>query len=577
MNSDAVPLIIIMAVLVVFSGFFSSAETAFSSLNKVKLKAMASTSKRKKAIERALALSEEYDVVLSSILIGNNLVNIACTSIATLVFTGFFGQQLGTTLSTVVMTIIVLIFGEVTPKQIAKEKAESYAIAVAPIVKLFIIVFSPLNLFFRAWSKLTAKIFRINKVSTVTEEELKSYVNEAHSGGEIDENESKLIRSSIEFDDIDVSDILTPRIDVAAIDKYASFSEISKVFKENNFSRLPVYIDDIDHIVGLIHHRDFEAARDRNLKSLRTILKPVPTVSPDTKISKLLRILQKNKTHLAVVVDEFGGTEGIVTLEDILEELVGEIWDEHDEVSVDIEKISENEYIVDCSSSLEDFFEYFNISAEENAVSTVNGWVMLKTDKIPEVDDSFSFDIIAGLGNQGAKYEMTRHNAGFLAIDLFALNENVSVKKLKFHSLVGDVKINDKKCLLMKPQTFMNSSGEAIGEAAKFYKIPAENVIIISDDISLDVGKIRIRRKGSAGGHNGLKSIIAHLGSESFSRIKVGVGKKPSADYDLVDWVLGRFPKELESDLKSALENAAQAVPLLVNGETDKAMNLFNS
>ncbi len=222
----------------------------------------------------------------------------------------------------------------------------------------------------------------------------------------------KLIRSSIEFDDIDVSDILTPRIDVAAIDKYASFSEISKVFKENNFSRLPVYIDDIDHIVGLIHHRDFEAARDRNLKSLRTILKPVPTVSPDTKISKLLRILQKNKTHLAVVVDEFGGTEGIVTLEDILEELVGEIWDEHDEVSVDIEKISENEYIVDCSSSLEDFFEYFNISAEENAVSTVNGWVMLKTDKIPEVDDSFSFDnldavVVSTDGKRADKIKIT--------------------------------------------------------------------------------------------------------------------------------------------------------------------------
>ncbi len=184
------------------------------------------------------------------------------------------------------------------------------------------------------------------------------------------------------------------------------------MFKENNFSRLPVYIDDIDHIVGLIHHRDFEAARDRNLKSLRTILKPVPTVSPDTKISKLLRILQKNKTHLAVVVDEFGGTEGIVTLEDILEELVGEIWDEHDEVSVDIEKISENEYIVDCSSSLEDFFEYFNISAEENAVSTVNGWVMLKTDKIPEVDDSFSFDnldavVVSTDGKRADKIKIT--------------------------------------------------------------------------------------------------------------------------------------------------------------------------
>lgn len=185
--------------------------------------------------------------------------------------------------------------------------------------------------------------------------------------------------------------------------------------------------------------------------------------------------------------------------------------------------------------------------------------------------------IIVGLGNPGAKYEMTRHNAGFLAIDLFAINKNVDIKKLKFHALVGDVKINDKKCLLMKPQTFMNSSGEAVGEAAKFYKVPAENIIVLSDDISLDVGKLRIKRKGSAGGHNGLKSIIAHLGSENFTRIKIGVGKKPSADYDLANWVLGRFPKELESDLKSALQNTASSIELIVNGEIDKAMNLYNS
>lgn len=185
--------------------------------------------------------------------------------------------------------------------------------------------------------------------------------------------------------------------------------------------------------------------------------------------------------------------------------------------------------------------------------------------------------IIAGLGNPGAKYEMTRHNAGFLAVDLLALNENLNIKKLKFHSLVGDFSVDGKKCLVMKPQTFMNNSGEAVGEAARFYKIPPERVIIISDDISLDVGKIRIKRKGSAGGHNGLKSIISHLGSENFVRVKIGVGKKPSADYDLVDWVLGRFPKELEKNLKTALENAVSALPYIVNDEIDKAMNLFNS
>lgn len=185
--------------------------------------------------------------------------------------------------------------------------------------------------------------------------------------------------------------------------------------------------------------------------------------------------------------------------------------------------------------------------------------------------------LIVGLGNPGTKYEMTRHNAGFLAVDLLAVKENLNIKKLKYHALVGDAVINGKKCLVMKPQTFMNNSGEAVGEAARFYKIPPERVIVISDDFSFDVGQIRIKRKGSAGGHNGLKSIIAHLGSENFPRIKVGVGKKPNADYDIIDWVLGRFPKELEKDLKSALENAVDALPYIVNEEIDKAMNLFNS
>lgn len=392
MDSDSVRLIFVMVLLVAFSAFFSSAETAFSSLNRVKLKAMETGGVSVKRIERALRLSDSYDTVLSTILIGNNLVNIACTSIATLVFTGLLGNNRGTTVSTIVMTIIVLIFGEVTPKQIAKEKAESYALLVSPIVKIFTILFSPLNLFFKLWKKLLNKLFGLGKVSTVTEEELKTYVNEAHTGGEIDENESKLIRSSIEFDDIDVSDILTPRIDVEAVDKYAPLNEIAKVFKETAYSRLPVYIEDIDHIVGVIHHRDFEAARDRNLKSLRTILKPVPSVSPDTKISKLLRILQKNKTHLAVVVDEFGGTEGIVTLEDILEELVGEIWDEHDEVVIEFEKISDYEFLVDGSASLEDFFEFFDISEQNDEVTTVNGWVMTQLQKIPETGDEFFYN-----------------------------------------------------------------------------------------------------------------------------------------------------------------------------------------
>lgn len=385
-------LLIIMIILVFMSAFFSSAETAFSSLNKVRLKAM-ENEKNTKKIQRTLKLSDNYDMVLSTILIGNNVVNIASTSIATLFFTGILGDNtdLGATVSTVVMTIVVLIFGEITPKTVAKEIAESYALLISPILMIFIIIFYPLNIVFRGWKLLLNKVFGLGKPDTITEEELKTYVDEAHTGGEIDENESNLIRSSIEFNDLYASDILTPRIDVEAVDKYEKLSEIEKIFKQSGYSRLPVYIGDIDNIVGIIHHRDFEDIRSRGLKSLRTIIKPVPTVSPDTKISKLLSVFQKNKTHLAVVIDEFGGTEGIVTLEDIIEELVGEIWDEHDEVEIDIQKIDDKTYIVDAMAGLDDVFKFFNITDNDTDVSTVNGWIMENTDKIPELGDAFDY------------------------------------------------------------------------------------------------------------------------------------------------------------------------------------------
>ena len=407
------PLLVVMVILVLLSAFFSSAETAFSSLNKVRLKAR-ENEKNSKKIQRTLKLSENYDMVLSTILIGNNIVNIASTSIATLFFTGLLGDNsdLGATVSTVVMTIVVLIFGEITPKTIAKEVAESYAVAISPVLKAFIFIFYPLNILFRGWKMLLNKIFGFAGERTVTEEEPKTYVDEAHTGGEIDDNESRLIRSSIEFDDLYAGDILTPRIDVEAVSKYAKLSDIEKVFKESGYSRLPVYIDDIDNIVGIIHHRDFEEIRSRGLKSLRTIIKPVPTVSPDTKISKLLTIFQKNKTHLAVVIDEFGGTEGIVTLEDIIEELVGEIWDEHDEVEVDIEKTGDDTYVADGMMNLDDLFKFFKIEDKKTDVTTVNGWVMEKTDKIPETGDNFDYEnlhleVTETDGRRAAKVKIT--------------------------------------------------------------------------------------------------------------------------------------------------------------------------
>ncbi len=185
--------------------------------------------------------------------------------------------------------------------------------------------------------------------------------------------------------------------------------------------------------------------------------------------------------------------------------------------------------------------------------------------------------MIVGLGNPDRKYEFTRHNAGFLCVDMLAQKHGFTVKKLKFRSLLGNAVIGGHRCLILKPQTYMNLSGEAVREAAAFYKIPPERILVLFDDISLDVGKLRIRRKGTDGGHNGIKNIIYHLASDKFPRIKIGVGKKPHPDYDLADLVLSEFKKDEEAPLKSALENACAAVELLLDGETDKAMNLYNS
>ena len=185
--------------------------------------------------------------------------------------------------------------------------------------------------------------------------------------------------------------------------------------------------------------------------------------------------------------------------------------------------------------------------------------------------------IIVGLGNPGGEYEATRHNAGFVVIDMLAEECSCAVTKLKFKSLYGTAQIGDKKCILMKPQTYMNNSGEAVRDAAAFYKIPAERIIVISDDISLDVGKLRIKRKGSDGGHNGLKSIIYQIQSDNFARIKMGVGKKPHPEYDLAAWVLSRFKNDEAQPLKSAAKNACDAIKLIVGEKIDMAMNKFNS
>lgn len=385
MDSSLIGMIVAVVILVMCSAYFSATETAFTSLNTIRMKTWAENGDKRAA--RALAVGEDYDKLLSSILIGNNIVNITATTISTLLFTKIFVTY-GATISTVVITIVVLIFGEISPKSVAKEFPERFAMFSAPILRVIIVVLTPLNFLFSMWKKLLSKIFKPSGDDGITEEELMGIVDQAESEGGLDAHEGDLIRASIEFNDLDVSDILTPRVDLVAVDEESTMQEVGALFVENGYSRLPVYHETIDNIIGVIHQKDFYKARVRGEDRLAMIKSPVVYTTPNTKIFKLLRILQMNKVHMAVVVDEYGGTEGIVTLEDILEELVGEIWDEHDEVTEFLRKQPDGSYNIDCTTDLDDMYDLFEIKGECEA-STVSGWVLEQIDRIPKQGDHF--------------------------------------------------------------------------------------------------------------------------------------------------------------------------------------------
>ncbi len=346
----------------------------------------------KKAV-KTLNLVENYDKLLSTVLIGNNIVNIASTSIATLLFIEILrGAGYATTVSTVVMTVVVLIFGEVTPKSIAKETPEKFAMFATPFLRLLMIIFTPFVAFFSGWKKLLNKLFRFDNNDAITGDELMTIVEEAESGGGIDEIESDLIRSAISFSDCPVGDILTPRVDVVAVSVEDSVEEISKTFDDSGFSRLPVYEESVDSILGIIHIRDFNKYVLSGEKTVNAIIKEPVFIAKQMSISGLLKLMQSKKTHLAVVADEYGGTIGIVTMEDILEELVGEIWDEYDEVVEEFSKQPDGSVKVLCSVLLDKFFEYFDMDVDEEFESvSVGGWVAEQLGKIAEEGDAFGF------------------------------------------------------------------------------------------------------------------------------------------------------------------------------------------
>jgi putative hemolysin len=406
MDDGSMTLWVALVILVGFSAFFSASETAFSSLNQIRLKSRAEDGDSSAA--RVLAMAEQYDKLLSTILIGNNIVNIAAASIGTILFTQMLGAERGATMSTIVLTIIVLIFGEVTPKSLAKEMPEKVATAVSPFLVLLMALMTPLTWLFTQWKKLLGHFVHSGEADTITEGELMTMVSEAENDGELTDRESELIRSAIEFDDVEVEEILTPRVDVVAVEDDIPLEELAQTFAESGYSRLPVYHGTIDNIIGVVHEKDFYIARLKKATKIDDLVVPTLYTTGSTQISQLLRTLREQHHHLAVVVDEYGGTEGIITLEDILEELVGEIWDEHDEVTEDFRKQSDGSWLVSGSASVDDLYEELDLPEEEDIDSnTVNGLVQEKTCHLPKVGDRFTLGEYDGVVTRTAKRRVT--------------------------------------------------------------------------------------------------------------------------------------------------------------------------
>lgn len=388
MASDSLSWIIIL-ICIVMSAYFSATETAFSSLNRIRVKNLAEKGNKRASL--VLRLSENYDGLLSTILIGNNIVNIASASLATVLFVKMLGEEAGASVSTIVTTIVVLIFGEVSPKSIAKESPEKFAMFSAPILNVFLKLLTPLNFLFRQWKKLLSIIFKVSEDMGITEEELLTIVEEAEAGGGIGKEEGTLIRSAIEFADLEAIDIFTPRVDIVGIPADVSKAEAAEVFARTGYSRLPVYEEDIDHILGILYQKDFHNFVSHTDASIRETVRPVLYIAKNKKLDDLMKELQQKKLHIAVVMDEYGGTAGIVTLEDILEELVGEIWDEHDQVVHEIEKTGEKEYLVSGKANVEKLFEFLH-REREFEVLTVSGWVMENLGCIPSEGDEFKYE-----------------------------------------------------------------------------------------------------------------------------------------------------------------------------------------
>ncbi|MCL2420727.1 MAG: hemolysin family protein [Defluviitaleaceae bacterium] len=390
MDPDSLFSLLMIVLMLLIGTFFSAMETAFSALNRIRMKSMADEGNKRAVL--VLRLHDNFDKLLSTLLVLNNAVTLIAAAISTLLFIRYFGD-IGATLSTVILTIIIVFFGDITPKSLAKESPEKIALFSAPLLHFLMIMLTPVNFLFLKWKGLLSRIFKTENDDRMTEEELYSYVEEAQQDGVIDEEGRQLLDNAIEFNELRASDILTPRIDVAGISEDSTPEEVSQLFFETDYSRLPVYRESIDNIVGVVHMRDFFKRTIAKKTPLKDVITPPLFVAPSTKITDLFKLLQKRKSHLAIVADEYGGTAGIVTLEDILEELVGDIWDESDDIIVEFADLGDNRHKVICSAYVKDLFTYFNLQEDTDVESTsVSGWIMDMLGKVPEVGDTFTFE-----------------------------------------------------------------------------------------------------------------------------------------------------------------------------------------
>ncbi len=384
---------------IVLSAFFSATETSFSACNKVRLKSLEGD--RKARAQLTLDLLDRYDSLLTTVLIGNNIVNIAGTAIATLIFTTRIlpgREELAATVSSAVMTVLVLFLGEVGPKTLAKKQPERFAMAVSAVIRTLMIVLRPLDWLFSMWRRLLSRLFPAEQEESQIENELMTIIDEAQTEGDIEEDEGELIRSAIEFNDQIAGDIMTPRVDVTAIEDTASAEDAANLFRDTWYSRIPVYHEDLDHIVGILHEKDFYKMTHEGVAEVTRIMKE-PVFAPATlSIGNLLKLFRTSKTHLVILLDEYGGTEGIVTMEDVLEELVGEIYDEHDEVNEEIVEKEDGSLIVDGGMQLQELLDKYEMENTYEA-DTVGGWVSEKLEKVPEVRDAFEVD--------GHRFEVT--------------------------------------------------------------------------------------------------------------------------------------------------------------------------